>query len=177
MTVGEFVALLSTVMLPVTLPTAAGANATFSVTDWLEAKIVSAVTPVVLNPVPTAVTPEIVTFELPAFVSVAFKEPVFPTVIFPKSRLVVLALSRYVAEIPVPLRPTEVGEVDALLTIETLPDAAPTEVGRKAIVIVVCCPALTFKGTENPLTAKAGADSVTWVMLRVAVPVLVIIKT
>jgi hypothetical protein len=176
MTVGAFVALLSTVTLPVTLPTAAGANATFVVADWLGVKMVPGVMPLAPNPVPVAVTLEIVTFELPVFVSVTFKEPVFPTFIFPKSRLVLLALSRYVAEIPVPLRPTEVGEVDALLTIETLPDAAPTEVGWKAIVIVVCCPALTFKGTENPLTAKAGPDSVTWVMLRVAVPVLVMIK-
>src|SRR6267143_73280 len=39
-----------------------------------------------------------------------------------------------------------------LLTIEMLPDAEPTDVGRKATVIEVCCPAFTFKGRENPLT-------------------------
>jgi hypothetical protein len=34
-----------------------------------------------------------------------------------------------IAAIPVPLRPTEAGEVGALLTIEMLPDAVPTAVG------------------------------------------------
>jgi hypothetical protein len=53
--------------------------------------------------------------------------------------------------IPVPLSPTEVGEVGALLTIEMLPVAVPTDVGRNATVIVVRCPAFTFKGRENPL--------------------------
>jgi len=77
-----------------------------------------------------------------------------PVVMLPKLRLVGFMLRVSVAAIPVPLRPTEVGEVGALLTIEMLPDAAPTEVGRKATVIVICCPAFTFKGTENPLTVK-----------------------
>jgi hypothetical protein len=67
--------------------------------------------------------------------------------------------------------------VGALLTIEMLPDTEPTDVGRKATVIVVCSPALTFKGSENPLTLKkAEPVSITWVMLSVAVPVLVMIK-
>ena len=43
-----------------------------------------------------------------------------------------------VAAIPVPVRPTDVGEVGALLAIETLPGAGPTTVGRNATVIVVC---------------------------------------
>jgi hypothetical protein len=82
------------------------------------------------------------------------------------------------AAIPVPLSATKVGEVGALLAIDMLPDAAPTEVGRKAIVIVVCCPAFILRGSEIPLTVKAvEPDSVAWVMVKVAVPILVIIKT
>jgi hypothetical protein len=69
-----------------------------------------------------------------------------------------------------------VGEA-ALLTKEILPDAAPTEVGRKATVIAVCCPGLTFKGNENPLTVKAGPDGATWVMLNVLPPVFEMINT
>lgn len=61
-----------------------------------------------------------------------------PVVTLPKLRLVGLMPRVNVAAIPVPLRPTEVGEVGALLTIETLPDAEPTTVGRKATVMVVC---------------------------------------
>jgi len=101
-----------------------------------------------------------------------------PVVTLPKLRLVGLMPRVRVATIPVPLRPTEVGEVDALLTIEMLPDAAPTEVGEKDTVIVVCCPAFTFKGSENPLTLnEPEPDVFTWVMLNVAVPVFVMIKT
>src|SRR5216684_4550154 len=147
------------------------------VADWLGFKIVPGVTPLVLNPVPVAVTLEIVTFEFPVFVSVVLNEPVFPTFTFPKPRLVGLMPRVNVAATPMPLRPTDVGEVGALLTIEMLPEAEPTEVGWKATVIVVCCPALTFKGSENPLTVKAEPVSVNWVMLNVAVPVLVMIKT
>jgi hypothetical protein len=75
-----------------------------------------------------------------------------PVATLPKLRLVGLMLRVNVAAFAVPLSPTEVGEVGALLTIEMLPDAGTTDVGRKATVIVVCCPAFTFKGRENPLT-------------------------
>jgi len=75
-----------------------------------------------------------------------------PVVTLPKLRLVGLMPRVRVAAIPVPLSPTAVGEVGALLTIEMLPDTEPTDVGRNATVIVVCFPAFTFKGSENPLT-------------------------
>jgi hypothetical protein len=91
---GELVALLSTVTLPVALWATVGANATVSVADWLGARMVPDVTPLVLNPVPVAVTPEIVTFELPVFVSVAANELVLPMFTFPKFKLVGLALIR-----------------------------------------------------------------------------------
>ncbi len=84
-----------------------------------------------------------------------------PVVTFPKLRLVGLMLRVRIAAMPVPLRATEVGEVGALLTIEMLPDAEPITVGRKATVIVVCCPAFTFKGSKNPLTLKAEPVAVT----------------
>ena len=115
--------------------------------------------------------------ELPVFVIVTLcvAEDV-PVVTLPKLRLVGLMLSVRVAAIPVPLRLTEVGEVGALLTIEMLPDAAPTSVGRKAAVIVVCCPAFTFKGRVKPLMLKAEPDSVIWLICKVAVPVFLMIS-
>jgi hypothetical protein len=98
-------------------------------------------------------------------------------VTFPKLRLGGLMPKVRVAAIAVPLRPTEVGEVGALLTIERLPDAEPTDVGRNVTVIVVCFPAFTLKGSENPLTLNvADPDAVTWVMVNVAVPVLMMIN-
>ena len=56
----------------------------------------------------------------------------------PKLKLPGLMLRTKVAAIPVPLRLTELGEVGALLSTETLPDAEPATVGRKVAVIVVC---------------------------------------
>jgi hypothetical protein len=50
---------------------------------------------------------------------------------------------------------TEVGDVDALLAMETAPETEPTEAGRKFAVIVVFCPALMLMGRENPLTVNA----------------------
>jgi hypothetical protein len=74
-----------------------------------------------------------------------------PVVMLPKLRVVGLMPRVNVGAIPEPLSPTEVGEVGALLTIEMLPDTVPTDVGRNPTVIVVCWPAFTFKGRENPL--------------------------
>jgi len=119
-----------------------------------------------------------VALELPVFVIVTLwvAEDV-PVVTLPKLRLVGLTLKVRVAAIPAPLRLTEVGEVGALLIIEILPDAGPTDVGRKATVIVVCCPAFTFNGRVNPLVVKAEPDSVIWLIVKVAVPVFLMIKT
>src|SRR5438552_19183946 len=103
------------------------------------------------------------TLEFPVLVIVTFcvGEEV-PVVTFPKLKPAVGLIPRVkVAAMPVPLRATEVGEVGALLTIEMLPDAEPITVGRKATVIVVCCPAFTFKGSENPLTLEAEPVAVT----------------
>jgi len=100
-----------------------------------------------------------------------------PVVTFPKLRLVGLMFKVRVAAIAVPLRPTEVGEVGALLTIEMLPKTGTTDVGRNVTVIVVRVPAFTLKGSENPLTLNvADPDVVTWVMVNVAAPVLVMIS-
>ena len=68
-------------------------------------------------------------------------------VTLPKLKLAGLIPKVRVAAIPVPLRPTEVGEVGALLTMGMLPEAAPTEVGRKATAIVVWFPTFTFNGS------------------------------
>jgi hypothetical protein len=115
--------------------------------------------------------------ELPVFVIVTFcvAEDV-PVVTLPKLKLAGLTLSVRVAAIPVPLRLTAVGEVGALLTIEMVPDAAPANVGRKASVIVVCCPAFKFKGKVKPLMLKPAPDSVIWLTFNVPVPMFLMIK-
>jgi hypothetical protein len=45
-----------------------------------------------------------------------------------------------------------VGEFVALLTNETLPEAAPAELGANVTVNGTLCPALTVTGNEIPLT-------------------------
>ena len=82
---------------------------------------------------------EIDTLEFPVLVIVTFcaAEEV-PVVTSPKLWLVGLMPRVKVAAIPVPLRPTEVGELGALLAIEILLVVEPTIVGRKVTVIVVC---------------------------------------
>lgn len=99
-----------------------------------------------------------------------------PVATLPKLRLVGLIPRVSVAATPEPLRATEVGEVGALLTIEMLPETAPTTVGEKTTEIVVCCPAFTLNGSVKPLTLKEAPAAVICVMLRVAVPVLEMIK-
>ena len=110
------------------------------------------------------------------FVTVAFCELLLPTFTFPKLKLGGLMPRVKVAAIAVPLRPTGVGDVGALLTMEMLPGTVPTAVGRKPTVIVVCCPAFTFIGSVNPLTLKAEPVSLTCVIVSVAVPVFLMIK-
>lgn len=147
-TAGEFVALLATETLPDTLPADVGANETLRVADWLGVSIVLALKPLALNPAPKVVTPEMVTFEFPVFVTVTFCELLLPIFTFPKPRVVGLIASVNVAATPVPLRVTAVGDVGALLTIDRLPDTVPVTVGRKPTVIVLCWPALIFRGRE-----------------------------
>jgi len=151
---GEFVALLSTDTLPVMLPAAAGANATFSVVDWLGVRTVPEVTPLTLNAVPVTVTLEIVTFEFPLFVSAALNELLLPTFTLPKLKLVGLAPSRKVGATPVPLREIASGEPGALLTSEMDPLAAPAAPGEKTVLNVTLVLAAIVSGTVRPVMLK-----------------------
>src|SRR5215468_11819812 len=111
-----------------------------------------------------------VTLELPVLVMVTVcAAEVVPVVTLPKDRLVGLIPKVSAAATAVPLRLIEVGEAAALLTTEMLPEAGPAEVGAKAALMVVCWPAVTLRGSENPLTLKGAPDAVICVMVNVAV--------
>src|SRR5215472_490801 len=174
---GDPFVLLTMVMLPLTLPAAVGLNCTVRVRFWEGVSVTGVPPPVTVKPAPVTLTCDIVTFALPVFVIVtSCAGEAVPVATFPKLRLLGLMLTVRLAAIPEPSRATEVGEVGALLTMETLPDAVPTLVGRKARVIVVCCPGLTFKGSVKPLALNVDPITVTCVIVNVAVPVLEIIK-
>ena len=93
MVAGELLALLATETLPLAVPAPVGANVTFSVAVCPGVRVVLALTPLALYPVPLVLTPEIVTFEFPVFVNVTLKTLLLPTFTFAKSRLVGLAPS------------------------------------------------------------------------------------
>lgn len=90
---GEFNALLATVMLPVTLPIAAGANVTFSVTGFPGVMICPLETPLAAKPAPEIVTLETVILKVPEFVRLTLRALLLPTFTLLKFSLVVLRVS------------------------------------------------------------------------------------
>src|SRR5215471_16716903 len=99
------------------------------------------------------------TCALPVLVTVTVCGAEVPlTFTLPNARLVGVTPKVSVPATPVPPRLTGVGEVGALLTIERLPEAAPTAVGRNATLILASCPAPRFNGKVKPLSLKAAPD-------------------
>lgn len=78
-TAGELVAVLTTLMLPDTLPADAGAKLTFSEKLWLAARVTAPEKPLTLNPAPEEVTCETVTAPVPVLDKVIACEAPVPT--------------------------------------------------------------------------------------------------
>ena len=169
--VGEFVALLAIVTLPVRLPADVGAKVTVSAMDCPAVSVCADVTPVVLKPAPDIVTCEIVTLEFPEFVSVRFCELVLPTVTLLKLRLVGFAVTWSVAATPAPLSAIAVGDVGASLVNDRLPVTLPEVKGAKLTVIVPEPPAAIVIGSDRPLVLKPEPVTFAAVMDRFALPV------
>lgn len=89
-TIGEFAALLVTVMLPVALPLDAGSNLALSAVLCPLERINPDDTPLTPNPAPATITFEIVTLELPGFVSVTLCVLLLDTLTLPKAKLAAL---------------------------------------------------------------------------------------
>jgi hypothetical protein len=114
-----------------------------------------------------------VTFAFPLLVTVTFSDDEDPVFTFPKLKDVVLKESSSVAATPVPLRVIILGEVGALLTIDTLPLAAPEEVGANWRLIVADWPALRESGTDSPLVLNPLPVTLTCEIVNVPVPLFV----
>jgi hypothetical protein len=99
----------------------------------------------------------------------------FPTTTVPKLKLDVLGVSTAVAAIPMPLKETALGEVEASLTTETLPDKAPAAFGEKTTLNVDCFPAPTARGSEIPVMVTPDAVVLTCVTVRFDPPPFVIV--
>lgn len=128
MVAGEFGALLEIKMLPVAFPAVVGAKVAANVT-LAPGLIDCAPNPLKPKPEPEAVAPVMLTTAFPELVSVTFCEELLPTAMLPNGTFVGLIVSPGCDCVPVPLSGIASGEPGALLTIETLPVAAPAAVG------------------------------------------------
>jgi hypothetical protein len=147
---GEPGALLVTVMLPVGLPVAAGANFAVIVVFPPAAIVMGSVNPLTEYPVPEAVRAEIVNDKLPVLLSVIVCELLLPTRTLPKLSLVGFAVR--LDWTPVPVMAIVVGDDAALLVIEMLPAGLPVAAGANLAVNVEFAPAAIEIGSVNPLT-------------------------
>src|SRR5215471_12708555 len=76
---GELVAVLATLRVPETLPTAAGVNATTSESAWPGVRVTAPEKPLTLNPAPVQATDEMVTLPVPVFVTLIARDELLPT--------------------------------------------------------------------------------------------------
>ena len=170
---GDPGASLVTLIVPVALPAAVGANLTLSVTVCEAFKVAGVVTPVTLYPVPVATTLEMCTAALPEFVSVMFCEVLLPVATLPKFRLVGLALNwPDAAAVPVPVRAIVNGDPVALLVTVMDPVALPAAVGANFALSVALCDGLIVAGVVSPLTVKPVPAATMLEICTAAVPVL-----
>ncbi len=121
--------MLEIVTLPVSLPVAGGLNCTPIVIFCDGDKVTGVPAPLKVKPVPVLLIPEIVTLALPVSVIVKFWVVALPVLTFPKLKLEALTEIVAVAATPLPFSATVLGEVGALLTIETLPLVVPGPCG------------------------------------------------
>lgn len=91
-----------------------------------------------------------------------------PTTALPKLRLV--GLSESAGCVPLPVRDATVGELCALLLIETVPDAPPGAVGANCALKVVDCPGARESGKVSPLMPKPAPVALPCKILKLAVP-------
>jgi hypothetical protein len=171
MMAGELVAVLAMLMIPAKFPATVGAKVTSSVAFCPGASIIPAETPCVVKPATELLTVEMDTLEFPALVIVIPKTLLFPRATFPKVKLDKLTFKRKVSETPVPLMATVVGELEALLVKETLPEAAPAAVGENDKLIVDCLPAPIVIGSDKPVIVNPGAAILSCATIRFDPPV------
>ena len=150
MVVGELVAVLTTLTVPVRFPVETGAQVTLKDVDCAAARVIGSVTPLMLKPVPLAAIWEIVTAEFPVLVTVIFCEEEVPIDRLPKFRAAGLAESVSIFAIPVPLRGMLFGEEGALLARLRLPARLPAEAGENEMLNAAEAPGARESGKASP---------------------------
>lgn len=168
--VGEFVALLVIVTLPVICAALVGAKVTSSVAVCPGAMVAPLRPLPTVMPVPVAVIPEIVTLELPVFVRLTASISLLPTASFPKLRLVGDAEIVRVSAIAVPLMLNVNTVAPELLLSVTIPVSVPVVVGANFSVKSLVPPAGSVNGVVSPLVVKPVPLSVALEMVTLPVP-------
>ena len=74
---------------------------------------------------------------------------------------------------PIPVKVIDAGELDALLTTETLPVTLPVAAGAKVTFKVTICPEVTISPADTPLAVKPGPEIVTFEIVILELPELV----
>jgi hypothetical protein len=170
---GEPVAVLVTVTVPLSLPEELGLKITLNVILCPAVRVTGVPAPLSVNPAPLSVICETITLALPELVTVTFCVDDDPVFTFPKPTVVVLKVSAWVAATPLPLRATTAGEFGALLTMVKLPLAAPADAGANWTLKLVDWPAFSVMGKDKGLVLKPLPATLTWVTVRVPVPLFV----
>lgn len=165
---GEFGALLTIEIEPLTFPAPVGVNTALKVL-LLPALIVigSAGILLIVNPVPETVACETDTAAVPPFVRLIVWELLLPTVTVPRFALDGFEVSWPCT--PVPLIAIDAGEPGALLAIEMLPVTLPLAVGENFAANVTLAPGLIVCA-PTPVMLKPVPDAVTLVMFNAPLP-------
>jgi hypothetical protein len=116
---------------------------------------------------------ETVTLELPVLLSVTVCVLLVPTNTLPKLKLVGLAESCDVTTTPVPLRATVVGELVAVLVMETLPLVLPPIIGENTTVIWALWLGARVCGTVNGAMLNPAPKTPTCEIVTLLLPLLV----
>ena len=95
----------------------------------------------------------------PGFDSETVCDPLPPTAVFPKLTTPGFTVSCGCDATPTPAKLTTSGEFGELLTIETLPERFPADVGANFAVNDVDCPAVRVAGVASPLMLNAAPDT------------------
>lgn len=130
--VGELEASLTSDIPPVRVPVVVGSKFTLKEVLWPTARVRGRVRPLRLYPEPDRLAWDTVVLPVPVLLMVTGSVLDVFTVTFPKLRLVELGVIRPEDVAPVPLSDTLVGEFDASLTNDKLPDTVPVTLGAKS---------------------------------------------
>ncbi len=139
MVIGEFGALLATEIVPVALPADVGENFVVKLMLCPGCIVCPVGDPTMVKPVPVTLAWLMVTLADPLLDKLTDADPLVPTATFPK--LTDGGVLAKPACVPAPVNAIVIGEFGALLVIDMLPIAFPTDVGENFVVKLKLWPA------------------------------------